>query len=176
MGLPQANPSLFAKVFARAKGMVFCREGLARYACPSLVACREGPCKQQSATNSIRVLFVYTSDLVSKLPSRLHKQKNLCKIAEVFVALCPLRKERDSNPRTREDQRFKTAAFDHSAIFPDMSPKQSLAKARQKYDLISKFATSRVAISLLCALFLPLRRRSGSCRSEIPPSPSLARR
>ena len=40
VGLPQANPSLSAKVFARAGGCYFWREGLARYACPSLIARR----------------------------------------------------------------------------------------------------------------------------------------
>ena len=49
-------------------------------------------------------------------------------------------------------------------------------KSRQKYDLISKFATPRVAISLLRALFLLPQRRSGSRRSEIAPSPSPAGR
>ena len=54
--------------------------------------------KQQSATNSIRVLFVYTSDLVSKLPSRLHKQKKPLQNCRGFRGTLPFAEREGFEP------------------------------------------------------------------------------
>ena len=56
-GIAAGKSLSFREGVCKGKGYRFCREGLARYACPSLIARRKGPCKQQSATNSIRVLL-----------------------------------------------------------------------------------------------------------------------
>ena len=56
-GIAAGKSLSFRKGVCKGKGYRFCREGLARYACPSLIARRKGPCKQQSATNSNRVLL-----------------------------------------------------------------------------------------------------------------------